>query len=245
MRLKGKVALITGGARGMGAAEARLFAKEGAKVVLGDVLAQEGREVEAEINGAGGQALFATLDVTDAGNWQRVIDAAVDRFGKLNVLVNNAGILVREELEEGTEAGWDRTMDVNAKGVYLGTKLVVPHMRKAGGGSVINISSISGIVSLGYPAYNASKGAVRLLTKNVAIQYARENIRVNSIHPGVIKTSMMDGDTRAAEDWDRMIPLGRFAEAIEVAYGALFLASDESSYMTGSELVIDGGFTAI
>ncbi len=158
MRLKGKVALITGGARGMGAAEARLFAKEGAKVVLGDVLAQEGREVEAEINGSGGQALFATLDVTDAGNWQRVIDTAVDRFGKLNVLVNNAGILVREELEEGTEAGWDRTMDVNAKGVYLGTKLVVPHMRKAGGGSVINISSISGIVSLGTPPTTPPRG---------------------------------------------------------------------------------------
>ena len=245
MRLKGKVALITGGARGMGAAEARLFAAEGAKVVLGDVLDQQGKEVETDINSSGGQALFATLDVTDAANWQSVIDAAVSKFGKLNVLVNNAGILVREELEEGTEEGWNRTMDVNAKGVYFGMQYAVPHMRKAGGGSIINISSISGIVSLGYPAYNASKGAVRLLTKNIAIQYAKENIRVNSIHPGVIKTSMMDGDTRASEDWDRMIPLGRFAEPIEVAYGALFLASDESSYMTGSELVIDGGFTAI
>ena len=132
--------------------------KRGPRSILGDVLAQEGREVEAEINGSGGQALFATLDVTDAGNWQRVINAAVDRFGKLNVLVNNAGILVREELEEGTEAGWDRTMDVNAKGVYLGTKLVVPHMRKAGGGSVINISSISGIVSLGVPRIQRLQG---------------------------------------------------------------------------------------
>jgi len=245
MRLEGKVALISGGARGMGAAEARLFAKEGAKVVIGDVLEAQGKEVEAEINASGGEALFARLDVTRADDWQRAIDATVARFGKLNVLVNNAGIIVREELEEGTEEGWNRTMDVNAKGVYLGTKLAIPQMRKAGGGSIINISSISGMVSLGYPAYNASKGAVRILTKNVAVQYAKENIRVNSIHPGVIKTAMMDGDTRPAEEWDRLIPLGRFAEPIEVAYGALFLASDESSYMTGSELVIDGGFTAV
>ena len=244
MRLKGKVALISGAARGMGAAEARLFAKEGAHVVLGDVLHQQGQAVADEINDAGGQALFVPLDVTSEDSWRDVVDAAVERFGKLNVLVNNAGILVREELEEGTDHGWDSTMNVNAKGVFLGMKLAVPAMRNAGGGSIINISSISGIVSLGYPAYNASKGAVRLLTKNVAIQYSQQNIRVNSIHPGVINTDMMAGDTRSDEDWDRLIPLGRFAEPIEVAYGALFLASDESSFMTGSELVIDGGFTA-
>ena len=244
MRLKGKVALISGAARGMGAAEARLFAKEGAHVVLGDVLHQQGQAVADEINDAGGQALFVPLDVTSEDSWRNAVDAAVERFGKLNVLVNNAGILVREELEEGTDHGWDSTMNVNAKGVFLGMKLAVPAMRKAGGGSIINISSISGIVSLGYPAYNASKGAVRLLTKNVAIQYSQQNIRVNSIHPGVINTDMMAGDTRSDEDWDRLIPLGRFAEPIEVAYGALFLASDESSFMTGSELVIDGGFTA-
>ena len=244
MRLKGKVALISGAARGMGAAEARLFAKEGAHVVLGDVLHQQGQAVADEINDAGGQALFVPLDVTSEDSWRDAVDAAVERFGKLNVLVNNAGILVREELEEGTDHGWDSTMNVNAKGVFLGMKLAVPAMRNAGGGSIINISSISGIVSLGYPAYNASKGAVRLLTKNVAIQYSQQNIRVNSIHPGVINTDMMAGDTRSDEDWDRLIPLGRFAEPIEVAYGALFLASDESSFMTGSELVIDGGFTA-
>ena len=244
MRLKGKVALISGAARGMGAAEARLFAKEGAHVVLGDVLHQQGQAVADEINDAGGQALFVPLDVTSEDSWRDAVDAAVARFEKLNILVNNAGILVREELEEGTDHGWDSTMNVNAKGVFLGMKLAVPAMRKAGGGSIINISSISGIVSLGYPAYNASKGAVRLLTKNVAIQYSQQNIRVNSIHPGVINTDMMAGDTRSDEDWDRLIPLGRFAEPIEVAYGVLFLASDESSFMTGSELVIDGGFTA-
>ncbi len=244
MRLAGKVALISGGGRGMGAAEARLFAGEGAKVVIGDVLEDEGRAVASEINGSGGEAFFSLLDVTKDDDWRRVVAEAAARFGKLNVLVNNAGILVREELEEGDGEGWDRTLDVNAKGVYLGMKRAVPEMRRAGGGSIINISSISGLVSLGYPAYNASKGAVRIITKNVAIQYAREGIRVNSIHPGVIKTAMMDGDTRGDEDWDRLLPMKRFGEAIEVAYGALFLASDESSYMTGSELVIDGGFTA-
>ena len=245
MRLKGKVALISGAARGMGAAEARLFAKEDAKVVIGDVLREEGQSVADEINSNGGQALFVSLDVTSEESWQAAIATAEQSFGNVTVLVNNAGILVREELEEGTDPGWDSTMNVNAKGVYLGMKQAVPSMLKAGGGSIINISSISGIISLGYPAYNASKGAVRLLTKNVAIQYAEQNIRVNSIHPGVINTAMMDGDTRSDDDWDRLIPLGRFAEPIEVAYGALFLASDESSFMTGSELVIDGGFTAL
>ena len=244
MRLQGKIALISGAARGMGASEARLFAREGAKVVLGDVLHQQAQAVANEINDAGGHALAVNLDVTSEQSWREAVNAAEQRFGNITILVNNAGILVREELEEGTDLGWDSTMDVNAKGVYLGMKHAVPSMLKAGGGSIINISSISGIVSLGYPAYNASKGAVRLLTKNVAIRFAQQNIRVNSIHPGVINTAMMDGDTRSDEDWDRMIPLGRFAEPIEVANGALFLASEESSFMTGSELVIDGGFTA-
>ena len=244
MRLKGKVALISGAARGMGATEARLFASEGAQVVLGDVLHQQAQAVADEINNSGGQALFVPLDVTREDSWRNAVSATEQRFGNVSVLVNNAGILVREELEEGTDPGWDSTMNVNAKGVYLGMKQAVPSMLRAGGGSIINISSISGIVSLGYPAYNASKGAVRIVTKTVAMEYADKNIRVNSIHPGVINTDMMGGDTRAAEDWDRLIPLGRFAEPIEVAYGALFLASDESSFMTGSELVIDGGFTA-
>ncbi len=244
MRLQGKVALISGAARGMGASEARLFAREGAKVVLGDVLHQQAKAVADEINDAGGHALAVNLNVTSEQSWRDAVQAAESSFGNVNVLINNAGILVREELEEGTDPGWDSTMNVNAKGVYLGMKQTVPSMLKAGGGSIINISSISGIVSLGYPAYNASKGAVRIITKTVAIRFADQNIRVNSIHPGVINTAMMDGDTRSDEDWDRMIPLGRFAEPIEVAYGALFLASDESSFMTGSELVIDGGFTA-
>jgi len=245
MRLERKLAFISGGARGMGAAEARLFAKEGAKVVMGDVLEAEGQQVEAEINETGGEALFISMDVAKEDDWQRAIDATVARFGKLNVLVNNAGIVDRSSLEETSAETWDRVMDVNAKGVFLGTKMVIPEMRKAGGGSIINISSISGMVSVGYPAYNASKGAVRVFTKNVAVEYARENIRVNSIHPGAIWTPMsLYHTTRTREERARTIPMGRVGEPKEVAYGVLFLASDESSYMTGSELVIDGGVTA-
>ncbi len=245
MRLEGKVALITGAARGMGAAEARLFAREGAKVLLGDIQEEEGKQVEAAIRQAGGEALFLTMDVSRKSDWQRAVDAAVSNYGKLNVLVNNAGIVERDSLEDTTEETWDRIMNINAKGVFLGTKAVIPEMRKAGGGSIINISSISGMISVGYPAYNASKGAVRVFTKSAAVEYARENIRVNSIHPGAIWTSMsLYKSNRTREERSLTIPMGRVGEPEEVAYGALFLASDESSYMTGSEMVIDGGVVA-
>ena len=170
MRLEGKVALISGAARGMGAAEARLFAREGAMVALGDILVDQGKAVAAEINAAGAQALFLRLDVSKAVDWRKAIDATVARFGKLDILVNNAGIIDRTALEDTSEEAWDRVMDVNAKSVFLGTKTAVPEMRKAGGGSIVNISSISGILSLGFPSYNASKGAVRISTKNVAVE---------------------------------------------------------------------------
>ena len=245
MRLEGKVALITGAARGMGAAEAILFAKEGAKVLLGDIQEEDGKRVEAAIRQAGGEALFLTMDVSKMSDWQRAVDAAVSNFGNVNVLVNNAGTIERDTLEDTTEETWDRIMNINAKGVFLGTKAVIPEMRKAGGGSIINISSISGMISVGYPAYNASKGAVRVFTKSAAVEYARENIRVNSIHPGAIWTSMsLYKSTRTREERSLTIPMGRVGEPEEVAYGALFLASDESSYMTGSEMVIDGGVVA-
>ena len=245
MRLQDKVAIITGAARGMGAAEARIFAKEGAKVVLGDIQVEDGQSVAQEINEAGGQAIFIEMDVSKQSDWQRAIDAAISNFGKINVLVNNAGIIERDSLEETTEETWDRIMAVNAKGIFLGTKAVVPHMREAGGGSIVNISSISGMISQGYPAYNASKGAIRVFTKSAAVEYARDNIRVNSIHPGTIWTSMstykqaFTPETRA-----KVIPMRRVGQPEEIAYPALFLASDESSYMTGSEVVIDGGVTA-
>ncbi len=245
MRLQDKVAIITGAARGMGAAEARIFAKEGAKVILGDIQVEDGQSVAQEINEAGGQAIFIEMDVSKQSDWQRTIDAAISNFGKINVLVNNAGIIERDSLEGTTEETWDRIMAVNAKGIFLGTKAVVPHMREAGGGSIVNISSISGMISQGYPAYNASKGAIRVFTKSAAVECARDNIRVNSIHPGTIWTSMstykqaFTPETRA-----KVIPMRRVGQPEEIAYPALFLASDESSYMTGSEMVIDGGVTA-
>ena len=249
MRLVGKVALISGGARGMGAAEARLFAREGAQVVIGDILATEGEAVEADIRAKGGEAAFVRLDVTSEADWQKAVDLAQSRFGKLNVLVNNAGIGGGNRIEDTTVEDWNRMMDVNAKGVFLGTKAVIAAMRRARGGSIVNISSQLGLVGTdnSSPQYQASKGAVRLLTKATAIQYAREGIRANSVHPGPIVTAMTE--RRRADPAQRQlmisrIPLGRYGEPDEVAYGVLYLASDESAFVTGSELVIDGGWTA-
>jgi len=246
--LENKVVLISGGARGMGAAEARLFAGEGAKVVIGDTLVEEGRQTEAQINESGGECLFLRLDVTSETDWQEAIAATVARFGKLDVLVNNAGIYRTERVEETSGELWDQVLEVNAKGVFLGTKCAIPEMKKAGGGSIINISSVAGLVgNTMSAAYTASKGAVRLFTKSTAIQYASDGIRANSIHPGTIETPMT-AHLLAEESHRRnrleRTPLGRLGRPEDVAYGALYLASDESSFVTGSELVIDGGRTA-
>jgi NAD(P)-dependent dehydrogenase (short-subunit alcohol dehydrogenase family) len=249
MRLAGKVALISGGARGMGAVEARLFATEGARVVIGDILDAEGRRVENDVRAAGGEALYAHLDVTSEADWQRAVAAAVSRFGKLDVLVNNAGIGGPGRVEDTTLEAWTQVMTVNATGVFLGSKAAIPALRAAGGGSIVNISSQLGLVGMenSSPQYQASKGAVRLLTKLTALQYAKDKIRVNSVHPGPILTPMTEA-RRADPDLYRLmvsrIPLGRYGEPEEVAYGVLYLASDESSFITGSELVIDGGWTA-
>jgi cyclopentanol dehydrogenase len=247
-RLDGKVALISGGARGQGAAVACLFAKEGARVVLGDLLESEGTKVAAKIVEVGGEAVFVRLDVTCAEDWIKAIDMTVARFGKLDVLVNNAGILRRNLVEDTSVEEWDQVMAVNAKGVFLGTKHVLGEMRKAGGGSIINVSSTLGLVgSYRSAAYTASKGAVRLLTKSTALQYGAEGIRANSIHPGPIWTDMIAdtlNDPEALRVSMEGTALGRLGRPEEVAYGALFLASDESSFVTGSELVIDGGVTA-
>jgi NAD(P)-dependent dehydrogenase (short-subunit alcohol dehydrogenase family) len=249
MRLEGKVAIITGGARGQGATEARMFAREGAKVVIGDVRDELGMQVEAEIRELGGEAVYLHLDVTSQDDWDRAIQTAEDRFGKVDALVNNAAIVLRKNIEETTGEDWDNIMEVNAKGVFLGTRAAIPAMRRAGGGSIINISSISGLVSIGPPAYIATKGAVRLFTKSTAIQHAADNIRANSIHPGSVDTDMRrDGLTSQTPEEIQarvdQIPLGRVGTTEDISYGALFLASDESSFMTGSELVIDGGYTA-
>ena len=249
MRLENKVAFVSGGARGMGAAEARLFAREGAKVVIGDVLDDEGRQTEAAINEFGGECLFVHLEVTSEVRWGSAVAETVNRFGKLDILVNNAGVVSRVPLEDLNVDEWDRVMDINSKGVFLGTKAAIPEMRRSGGGSIVNISSISGIAGQSYVSavYNASKGAVRIFTKSTAIQYAAEGIRANSIHPGPIDTPMTafrQGDPQAVADSIGRIPLGRNGVPDDVAYGVLYLASDESSFVTGSELVIDGGFIA-
>ena len=233
----------------MGAAEARLFSQEGAKVVIGDVLDDDGRQTESEINELGGECLYVHLDVKSEESWASAISETVNRFGKLDILVNNAGVASFFMLEELSVNEWDRVMNINAKGVFLGTKAAIPEMRKSGGGSIVNISSVSGFTGQSYvsAAYNASKGAVRIFTMSPAIQYASESIRANSIHPGPIDTPMTAfrvGDPTAIAASIARIPLGRSGVPDDVAYGVLYLASDESSFVTGSELIIDGGYLA-
>ena len=248
MRLEGKVALITGGARGQGAAEAMLFAREGAKVVIADVLDREGMAVAAEIAELGGEALYVHLDVSSETDWRQAVDTVVSSYGKLDVLVNNAAIWRSGNVADTSSEQWDQVLAINAKGAFLGTKLAIPQMRNAGGGSIVNISSTAGLVgSRTSTAYSASKGAVRLLTKSTAVQYGAEGIRANSIHPGPIDTAMGDQVWPDAGSRDEAIErtvLKRLGTPDDIANGALFLASDESSFMTGTELVIDGGLTA-
>ena len=248
MRLEGKGALISGGARGMGAEEARIFAREGAKVVIGDISEDEGKAVEAQISEAGGQALFVRLDVTQESDWTSAVDQAVSRFGKLDVLVNNAGISSRAFTDDIGIDAWDKIMEVNSKGVFLGTRAAVPKMLEAGGGSIINISSIMGLVGSagGHPAYNASKGAVRIFSKAMAVRHGKDNIRVNSVHPGFMPpmASGIAYDQEQRRGSLEQTPLGREGRIEEVANAVLFLASDEASYITGAELAVDGGFTA-
>ena len=246
-RLDGKVAIISDGARGQGAAETALFVKEGAKVVFGDVLDEEGRKLEAQIGELGGEVTYLHLNVINEEDWQCAVELAEAKYGRLNILVNNAGISRTHDLEDISTQDWDEIMDVNAKGVFLGTKYAIPAMRRASRGSIINISSIAGLVGGRTTAYAASKGAVRLFTKATAIQYAGEGIRANSVHPGVIETPMTANMLSNAEQRESSIarhPMGRVGRPEEVAYGVLYLASDESSFVTGSELVIDGGLTA-
>ncbi|MFT5391803.1 MAG: NAD(P)-dependent dehydrogenase (short-subunit alcohol dehydrogenase family) [Gammaproteobacteria bacterium] len=246
-KLSGKVALVSGGARGQGAAEAHAFAREGAKVVFGDILNTEGEAVEKAIVEAGGNAVYVHLDVTNEDHWRAAVDLAVQRYGRLDILVNNAGIVInRTPIEERTVEEWDRVMGVNAKGVFLGTKHAIPAMRAAGGGSIINISSVAGIgqSTTQEPAYAASKGAVRIFSKVTATQHAKDKIRCNSVHPGPIDTAMIHAamsDPKVLEERLSRVPLGRLGLVDEVVAGVMFLASDDSSYITGTELVIDGG----
>ena len=240
---EGKVAIITGGANGMGETEAKMFAREGAKVVIGDIHEEEGRRVEEAISETGGEATFLRLDVTDEEGWNDVVAATVSKYGKLDILVNNAGISGTIDPDIMSSDAWDMLMEINAKGVFLGLKCSVPEMREVGGGSIVNISSISGIVGQDYlhMGYNASKGAVRILTKSAAIQYAKDGIRVNSVHPGVMppmRTSTVAADPEIRDRTLAMVPMGREGRREEVGYAVLFLASDEASYITGTELVV-------
>ena len=248
MRLEGKVALISGGARGMGAEEARIFAREGAKVIIGDISEDEGKAVKAQIAEAGGQALFVRLDVTEESDWTNAVNQAVSQFGKLDILVNNAGISSRAFTDDTAIDAWDKIMEVNSKGVFLGTRAAVPKMLEAGGGSIINISSIMGLVGSagGHPAYNASKGAVRIFSKAMAVRHGKDDIRVNSVHPGFMPpmASGIAYDQEQRRGSLEQTPLGREGRIEEVANAVLFLASDEASYITGAELAVDGGFTA-
>lgn len=247
MRLAGKVAIISGAASGMGAATARIFVREGAKVVIADMLAEQGKQVAESIGSA---AHFEALDVTNEDNWAAVVAATTAHFGKLDILVNNAGISGSAEEDLYSTEAWHRIMNVNSTGVFLGIKHAVPAMIANGGGSIVNLSSIAGIIgSEGiHMAYNASKAAVRLMTKSTAVQHAQDNIRSNSVHPGVMPAMLTSG--RTADPVVRakrmgVIPMRRPGEIEEVANAVLFLASDEASYITGSELLVDGGAIAI
>jgi NAD(P)-dependent dehydrogenase (short-subunit alcohol dehydrogenase family) len=250
MRLAGKVAIISGAASGMGAATARRFGKEGASVVIADMLEEEGRAVADAINTAGGKALFMALNVTDEAGWKKVVDATVAAFGKLDILVNNAGISGSATNDMLDSALWERVMAVNSTGVFLGTAAAVRQMQRNGGGSIVNLSSISGVVgqSVVHMSYNAAKGAVRIMTKSTAVQFGKDGIRCNSVHPGLMppmRTSGATADPAVRAKMLKSVPLGRTGEVDEVANAILFLASDEASYVTGAELYVDGGYLAM
>lgn len=251
-RMSGKVAIVTGGASGIGEATCRLFAREGAKgVVIADIQDATGRKLQDELRKSGGEAAFMHLDVTKEQEWVTVIRDTVSRYGRLDVVVHNAGMSGphgRAKVEELTEEGWRLVMDVNATSAFLGTKHAIPQMRKAGGGSIVCVSSIYGIVgSRAGTAYHSSKGAIRLFTKSAAVQYASEKIRINSVHPGFTDTPMtqeLHARPGVREERLNLTPLPRLGTPEDIAWGILYLASDESSWVTGAELVIDGGMIA-
>jgi NAD(P)-dependent dehydrogenase (short-subunit alcohol dehydrogenase family) len=246
MRLEDKVAIVTGAAHGMGEAEARLFAQEGAKVVVADVLGERAEAIAADIRAGGGEAIVATIDVTSEPEWVALIQTTVARYGRLDMLVNNAGISGSSVGDPDGLEGWHRIIAVNQTSVFLGTKLAAEQMSKTGGGSIVNISSIMGFVggASGHPAYSASKGAVRIYTKSAAVRYGPLGIRVNSVHPGYMPPMLNATNANERADKIALTPLRRLGEPIEVAHGVLFLASAEASFVTGTELVIDGGYIA-
>lgn len=247
-RLENKVALVTGGARGIGAAHVRLFAEAGARVLVCDVLEELGSDVAAEVKRKGGDAAFFRLDVTDESNWKQAVAEALGRFGNLTTLVNNAGIVYPGGVESESSEGWDRVVAINQTAVWLGMKTAMPALLKSGNAAIVNVASIWGLVgsSRGSIAYHASKGAVRMLGKAAALEYARRGVRVNTVYPGVIMTPMLDAvpeDALRALEED--IPMGRRGIPEDIAYCSLYLCSDEAQFVTGGDFVVDGGSTAI
>jgi len=248
-RVEEKVVIVTGGALGIGRETCILLATEGAKVAVTDVLDKEGKKLAEEINHSGGVAKFWHLDVAKESEVEKVFAEVVKEFGKLNATVNNAGIAGADKpTHELTEEEWDMVMNVNVKGVFFCTKHAIAYLKKSGNGSIVNLSSIYGLVGAGdIPPYHASKGAVRLMSKNDAMIYAKDNIRVNSVHPGFIWTPLVEelgkDISGFRKNLDSLHPIGHIGESIDIAYGILYLISDESKFVTGSELVIDGGYT--
>jgi NAD(P)-dependent dehydrogenase (short-subunit alcohol dehydrogenase family) len=253
-RVEGKTAIVTGAARGLGQAIALLLAKEGAKVAVTDILEDGGKKTAEEIRRGGGEAIFIKHDVTSEDSWSGVVKQVLSEFGKLDILVNNAGVQVIKEIAETSLEEWRGLMSVNLDGVFLGTKYAIRAMKKSGGGSIVNISSVAGIIGTAddTAAYSASKGGVRLFTKAAALECSKMghnyNIRVNSVHPGIIKTdmvvSMMAQDVALKKRMESNHPIGFLGEPIDIAYAVLYLASDESRLVTGAELIVDGGWTA-
>jgi 3alpha(or 20beta)-hydroxysteroid dehydrogenase len=241
-RLAGRTALISGGARGQGAAHGRRLAEEGAAIILGDILEDAGEAHAGELRAAGQAAHFLRLDVTAPDDWKAAVETAEERFGRLDILVNNAGVVRVAATVDETDAGWHSTMAVNATGVFYGMRAAIPALRRAGGGSIINVASIYGPVGApGYIAYTASKGAVIAMTKVAALEHANDRIRVNAICPGPVRSPMSEQEGDASVD---VTPLRRRAEPEEISSAVAFLASDDSIYITGAELAIDGGYLA-
>jgi NAD(P)-dependent dehydrogenase (short-subunit alcohol dehydrogenase family) len=245
-RLSGKIALISGGSSGLGAAQAKLFASEGAKVVIGDVQTDLGNSVVASIEDSGGEAIFVSLDVTNESSWKAAVASARTAFGGLTTLVNNAGIFHPGGIEGETLDGWSKTIAVNQTGVYMGMKTAVPALLESGNAAIVNISSLFGII--GSPnaiSYHASKGAVRVMSKAAALEFAKRGIRVNTIFPGQIQTPIL-GDITPEQDkaFKALIPMGVVGQPIDIAYASLYLCSDEAKYVTGAELIVDGGWAA-
>ena len=248
MRLKGKTAIVTGASNGMGSSESKLFASEGANVVLADVDSEAGQRLVEEISEGGGNAHFEMCDVSSEDDWQSMSDTVLSKYGSVDILVNNAGISSTSTSDLLSTDDWNNIMNVNSTGVFLGTKTAAEIMKSQGGGSIVNISSIMGFVGgeYGHPAYHASKGAVRIFSKAMAVRYGPYGVRVNTVHPGFMPpmTSSNHGIASKRDEYVAQTPLRRTGESIEVAYGVLFLASDEASFVTGTELVIDGGYIA-